>query len=274
MSLIVKCDYRLGLFAAMLLLACSLVAQNAAVFDAEGEARILADLNQSRAEVGVPPLKLDAKLTDAARRHSILLSKRHVLSHQFPAEPTLTERLRSGGLIFTAAAENVGMNTELSDVNDMFMRSPGHRANMLNAAYDAVGIGVVHLGLSYWVTEDFAKLTPSLSPQQAEDRAAASFESKWKARHSGIPKRVAVDGLRASACETAKSAGRTRTTKFSYEGKMAEEVVGFSTPDPSALAQQVDAVVRNANISAYAVGVCTPQQAGDGGQFWIVMAFF
>ncbi len=274
MSLIVKCDYRPGLFAVMLLLACSLAAQNAAVFDAEGEARILADLNQSRIEAGVPPLRLDPKLTEAARRHSVLLSKRHVLSHQFPGELSLTERLHSAGLIFTAAAENVGMNTELSDVNNMFMRSPGHRANMLNAAYDAVGIGVVHLGLSYWVTEDFARLTPSLSAQQAEDEAAASIESRWKSAHPDVLKRVTVEGLRTSACETAKSGGRIRATRFSYEGKMAQEVVGFSTPNPSALAQPIDSIMRNPNLSAYAVGACTPQQSGDGGQFWILMAFF
>ena len=269
----VKSSRKLILLLGLLLLSLSLTAQNPSSFDAAGEAQVFADLNQSRAEAGVPPLKLDPKLTDAARRHALLLPKHHVLSHQFSGEPPLTERLRSTGLIFTAAAENVGMNTELSDVNDMFMRSPGHRANMLNAAYDAVGIGVVHMGPNYWVTEDFAKLTPSLSGQQAEDEAAASFESKWKATHSLVPKRVNVEPLRTSACQSAKSGGKSRGSAFSYEGKLAQEVVGFSIPDPSALAQQVDSVMRNANISAYAVGACTPEQSGDPGLFWIVMAF-
>lgn len=260
--------------AGMLLLACGLAAQNASVFDADGEARVLAELNQSRTEAGVPPLKLDPKLTEAARRHALLLSKRHVLSHQFPGEPPLTERLRSPGLIFTAAGENVGMNTELNDVNNMFMRSPGHRTNMLNKAYDAVGVGVVHLGPDYWITEDFATLTPSLSAQQAEDETAASFESRWKTNHSVAPKRVTVDPLRRYACEAAKSGGKLRRAGFTYEGKPAQEVVGFSTPDPSALSTQVDSVMQGTHINAYAVGACTPEQSGDGGQFWIVMAFF
>ncbi len=257
-----------------LVLAYSLAAQNVYVFDANGEARVLAELNQSRAEAGVPALKLDSKLTDAARRHALLLAKRHVLSHQFPGEPPLTERLRSAGLIFTAAAENVGINTELNDVNNMFMRSPGHRTNMLNPAYDAVGIGVVHMGPDYWVSEDFAKLTPSLSARQAEDEAAASFESRWKTNHSVAPKRIAIEAVRTFACETAKSGGKLHRAGFTYEGKQAQEVVGFSTPDPSALSTQVDAAMQNTHISAYAVGACTPEQFGDGGQFWIVMAFF
>ena len=223
-----KCDYKLALVAgAMLLLTVCLAAQNPSRFETDAEAGIFAALNQSRAEAGVPPLKLDPKLTDAARKHSLLLAKRHVLSHQFPGEPELTERLRAVSLIFTAAAENVGMNTELSDVNDMFFRSPGHRANMLNAAYDALGIGVVHVGPSYWITEDFAKLTPSLSSQQAEDQAAASFESKWKMNHSMTPKRLTVEALRTFACETAKSGGKLRRSSFSYEGKPAQEVVAW-----------------------------------------------
>ncbi len=258
----------------MMLLAALLPAQDSSAFDADAEAQIFAALNQSRVEAGVPALKVDPKLAGAARRHALMLAKRHVLSHQFPGEPPLTERLRSAGLIFTAAAENVGMNTEVNDVNNMFMRSPGHRANMVNAAYDAVGIGVVHIGPDYWVTEDFAKLTPSLSAQQAEDEAAGSFESKWTATHSLAPKRVTVEALRTFACETAKSGGRLHRAGFTHEGKPAQEVVGFSTPDPSALSPQVDAAMQNTHISAYAVGACTPAQSGDPGQFWIVMALF
>ena len=271
---LVKNARKLILILGLLLLTVSSAAESSSVFDAEGEAQILADLNQSRAEAGVPPLKFDPRLTEAARSHTLLLAKRHVLSHQFAGEQPLTERLRATGLIFTAAAENVGMNTELDDVNSMFMRSPGHRANMLNGAYDAVGIGVVHVGPSYWITEDFAKLTPSLSAQQAEDQAAASFESKWKATHPAPPKRVTIAELRTAACEAAKSEARVRRSEFRFEGKLAQQVVGFSNPDPSSLPQQVASVIKSANITAYTIGACTPEQSGDQGQFWIVMAFF
>ena len=89
-----------------------------------------------------------------------------------------------------------------------------------------------------------------------------------------MPKRVTIEALRASACQSAKSGGKSRGTEFRYEGKLAQEVVGFSTPDPSALAPQVDALIKTTPISAYAVGACTPEQYGDSGLFWIVMAFF
>src|SRR5579884_1026466 len=82
MNRFVKTNYKPVLVWGLLMLTCSLPAQNAPVFDADAEAQILADLNRSRAEAGVPALQLDPKLTDAARRHASMLAKRHVLSHQ------------------------------------------------------------------------------------------------------------------------------------------------------------------------------------------------
>ena len=269
-----KSAYRVIAGVLALFLAAGLTGQSPAPSDEEAEAQVLSALNQSRAEAGVPALQADDKLRDAARRHSLLLVQRNVLSHQFPGEPSLTQRLRAAGAFFSAAAENVGVNSQLADVNSMFLRSPGHRANMLSPAYNAVGIGVVHRGRDYWVTEDFAQLTPSLSAQQVEDEAARSFELKWKQSHSALPKRVNLDALRAFACQTAQSGGKLHKANISYEHSLAREVVGFSTPDPSSLAPQVDSVISNLSVAAYAVGACTPQESGSDGQFWIVMAFF
>ena len=270
-----KSDYTvLGRLALILLIASGVAAQTSSDFDSEAEAQVLAALNQSRAQAGLPALQSNSYLVDAARRQSMLLVQHHALSHQFPGELSLTERLRSAGLFFTAAAENIGVNSQLEDVNEMFLRSPGHRANMLSTSYDSVGIGVVHRGRDYWITEDFAQVTPQLSTQQAENEAAASFESKWKKVHSALPRRVTIEALSTFSCKTAKSGGKLQQAGVTYEGKPPRDLVGFSTPDPASLSSQVDTVINNASVSAYALGACTPQQSGDSGQFWIVMAFF
>ncbi len=229
-----KSAYKYVVVLSLALLATGAAVQAQVVSDSEAEARIFAELNHSREEAGKPPLTLDPKLTQAARNHSELLVKHQALSHQFPGESTLEERLRSVGLFFTDAAENVGLNSQLSDVNSMFLRSPGHRANMLNAVYDAVGIGVVQSGRDFWVTEDFAKLTPNLSAEQAEDQAAAALEARWKVAHAVPIKRVSLPALRSYACKVAQAGGKLQTT-FTYEDRPAKEIVGFSTPDPSSL---------------------------------------
>lgn len=269
-----KTGYRFVLLLGILLLAAGLAGQSTSEFDADVEAQIFTALNQSRAEAGVPPLKLDPKLRDAARQHSLLLAKRHVLSHQFPGEPPLAERLRSAGLFFTAAAENVGMNTEVSDVNDMFLRSPGHRENMLNATYDAAGIGVVHIGSSYWITEDFSKLTPELSADKAEDDAAAAFEAWWKQTRPTPLKRVTVPSLRAFACNNARAGGKLQGASIMYGDNPAHHIFAYSTADPSAVAPQVDANMHAMQATAFAIAACTPQDWGSNGQFWIVLAIF
>ncbi len=248
-------------------------AQAQVSFDSGAEAQILTELNHARQQAGKSPLKLDPKLRDAARKHTELQLKNRALSHQFAGEPPLQERLRSAGVFFTAAAENVGMNTALDDVNNMFLRSPGHRANMLNDAYDSVGIGVIHSGPSYWITEDFAKEAPALSAKQAEDQAAAAFESKWNEHHPIPLKRVTVEGISSFACKIARSGGKLQST-VNYEDRQAREVVAFSTANPSLLAPEVRSVLDMTHLGAYAVGACTPEVSGSLGQFWIVMAFF
>jgi Cysteine-rich secretory protein family len=263
-----------ALLSVVLLSSAFAAAQAQEVFDNDAEAHIFAELNRSRQEAGEPALKLDPKLTQAARSHSQLLVKHQAVSHQFSGEPPLTQRLRSVGLFFTEAAENVGMNSELGDVNSMFLRSPGHRANMLNAAYDAVGIGVVQRGRDIWVTEDFAKVTPSLSAEQAEDEAAATLESEWKVAHPVPLKRAVVEGLRPLACKIAVNGGKLSAGSVAYGDEAARQLVAFSTSNPSSLAPQVDSVVGATHVSAYAVGACTPQQSGSMGQFWILIAFF
>ena len=42
-------------------------------------------------------------------------------------------------------AENVGVGYSVQALHDAFMGSTGHRANILNASYNRVGIGVVHV---------------------------------------------------------------------------------------------------------------------------------
>ena len=263
-------------FLALLLAALpgSPAAPATAGFDSEAEAEILEALNHSRAQAGAPELKLDERLREAARRHTALLVEHNAMSHQFSDEPPLNDRLRAAGSFFTAAAENIGLNSQLEDVNSMFLRSPGHRTNMLNPSYNAAGIGVIHRGRDYWVTEDFAELTPSLSAQQAEDQAAATFEAKWKRNHAVMAQRVAIETLRSFACQMAKSGGSLPKTTITYQGKPVREVAAFSTADPSSLAHQIDSVVENPHIRAYAIGACTPEQSGSYGQFWIAMAFF
>src|SRR5439155_20404421 len=58
----------------------------------------------------------------------------------------------------SAWGENVGCAGDADQMHQAFMRSPGHRANILGD-WNAVGVGAYE-GRLLWGTEDFAKVQP------------------------------------------------------------------------------------------------------------------
>jgi uncharacterized protein YkwD len=56
---------------------------------------------------------------------------------------------------WTKLAENVGVGANFREIQVQFMASDAHRANILDAAFRRVGIGVVRQGGRAWVTQIF-----------------------------------------------------------------------------------------------------------------------
>ncbi|HXZ81833.1 MAG TPA: CAP domain-containing protein [Terriglobales bacterium] len=125
--------------------------------NSEAERRLLEMLNQSRIQQGLAPLRMDQRLTAAAREHSRVMADRGQLSHQLPGEANLSRRLRDSQVAFISAGENIDMGNGWQQAHSAFMASPPHRANILDDDYENVGIGVVERHGTYWITEDFAR---------------------------------------------------------------------------------------------------------------------
>jgi uncharacterized protein YkwD len=112
--------------------------------------QMLSLTNQSRADHGVRPLKLDKRLSKLATRHSRQMASQNTLFHT----ANVPRELRH--VRWTVWGENVGMTTEtLSALEQAFMNSPVHRANILDGRFTHVGIGVAHVNSAYWVTVTF-----------------------------------------------------------------------------------------------------------------------
>jgi len=58
---------------------------------------------------------------------------------------------------FTSLAENIVVAQGAEAAHQAFMHSPNHRANMMDAEMDSIGIGMVERGGQVYVVEDFAK---------------------------------------------------------------------------------------------------------------------
>ncbi len=122
---------------------------------------VLTDLvNQARSAAGVAPdLALDPGVSQVARAHSEAMRDRGFFSHVDPDGNRLRDRLRSAGIPFRSAGENLAQVGGSSDpagmAHQMLMDSSSHRENILSGKFSVMGIGVAKRGSEYWITQIF-----------------------------------------------------------------------------------------------------------------------
>jgi uncharacterized protein YkwD len=124
------------------------------------EHQVLVLVNQSRATAGCHSMREDARLDSAASGHSKDMADNHYFSHVGLDGSTFVDREAAGGYPRNAAGgENIaeGYPTATAVMN-AWLNSPGHRANILDCSFKAIGIGLAHdgNGAAYW-TQDFGR---------------------------------------------------------------------------------------------------------------------
>lgn len=137
----------------MILSVAGVLAQQSATV----EQQLFQEVNQERKAHGLPTLKSDEALSDAARKHAQRMAEQGTAAHQFPGEPNQLARARAAGAHFSWLSENVDEGTSATTIHQSFMKSPLHRANILDKDMDAVGIGVAERNGQMFAVEDFAK---------------------------------------------------------------------------------------------------------------------
>jgi len=131
----------------------------------DAEHYILTLLNAHRARTGAPPLALSAALTTGARQHSCDMYQYHLLSHASSDGTSPLARIQASGLAFHTWGENIGTASGQGLIggvtaNDTAMIAEpvvccDHAWNILNAAHTQVGIGILYVAGTEWMTEDF-----------------------------------------------------------------------------------------------------------------------
>jgi uncharacterized protein YkwD len=115
--------------------------------------------NHERASQHLKALQWEAGLASAARQHASRMARHNELSHQFPDEPKLQDRVRSAGVHYSAIAENIAEGPSAENIHSQWMHSPPHRANLLDPDLSAVGIAAVPgPGNMLFAVEDFSQL--------------------------------------------------------------------------------------------------------------------
>ena len=122
--------------------------------------QLLRAMNETRAAHGVGPLSADPKLRRAARAHSVDMVRTEVFGHY-----GFVQRMQRFGVRGPYVGENlawgVGASAEARGIVNGWLASPSHRANLLNARFQRVGLGFAsgsfngHAGATL-VTANFA----------------------------------------------------------------------------------------------------------------------
>ena len=114
----------------------------------EQEAEILDEINEMRSESQecngttyppAPPLEEHEELACASRIHSWDMYNRGYFDHDTPEGLNPSDRVALMGSVINMAGENLA-STPSTPVS-LWMDSPGHCANIMNASYDYAGVG-------------------------------------------------------------------------------------------------------------------------------------
>ena len=248
-------------------------AQNAGVESAAAEQELFRLMNQERGQHGVPALQWNEWLAQAARKHAQEMAHHGQLSHQFSGEPGLRDRIAATSLRFNASGENVALGAVPGEINDEWMGSPGHRANILDPQYNAVGVAVVRHGEQLYAVADFAHSVPNLSASELEDAAATAINQlRMQSKLPPLIRRQDPE-LRRDACEMANNDHLNTNALLGRPNVSAS--LAFTDSDPANFISHFDEVSNVKTSRAFAVGACFARtKTYPEGTNWIVVAFY
>jgi uncharacterized protein YkwD len=115
------------------------------------EQGVLVQINVLRKQHGLAPLRMNTRLTAAARQHSAEMANRGYFSHDSANGSSFDRRIARfypmGNSRYWSVGENLLWSSPSVDppgALNMWFNSPEHRKNMLNPRWREVGLSAVH----------------------------------------------------------------------------------------------------------------------------------
>ena len=212
------------------------------------EQAVLELTNRVRAQRHLTLLAWDPALARAARLHAAwVLGDPGPSGHQYPGEPNLIARAASAGVHFDIVSENVAKDvSSVRELNDGWMRSPHHRANILDPRLTSIGIGIVRFNGLLYAVQDFARTVPVLTEAEAEQRVIELL------RRQGVEAVLSTPAREACQRDLSSSPGATF-------------VMHWTSPAMSRLPDELLDRLAHRNATSAAVGACAGSGAEDGG---------
>lgn len=111
-------------------------------------------VNKERQNQGLEGLTINSEVNKLANIKAMDMAKNNYFSHTSPTYGSAFDMMNSNNVKYKTAGENIAMGQKTAaEVMNSWMNSSGHRANIMNPAYDQIGIGIAKdsNGRTYWV---------------------------------------------------------------------------------------------------------------------------
>ena len=173
--------------------------------------------NQIRADHHLAPLAWDPALAVAAHAHALYLAgDRGQLEHQYPGEPDLLTRAAQAGASFHAISENLARgNTSPTNLEQLWMSTPVHRANILDPQFNAVGIAVLDQSGVLFAVQDFSRSAVPFTRNAIEAHVQQLLHNQGLAS-------VTISQLARTACEQHASTAPGALLLIAWDGDTSQ----------------------------------------------------
>jgi uncharacterized protein YkwD len=157
---------KLLLGAVAALVAIGLIPTTAAWADRDSdETSFVTQINALRTANGLAALRVDAGLTAKARAWAQTMADKNTIWHSQLSDGITADWHRLG--------ENVGMGGTVDSLHVAFVNSPHHYENLVDPAFDSIGVGVVRTGNIVFVAEEFMEIRAARpAPKEPAVKAA------------------------------------------------------------------------------------------------------
>ncbi len=241
-------------------------------YDSQSELILLDLANQARAQAGAPRLTLDSGMSQAARAHAEKMFGERELSHRFDGEPSLPQRLAAATRTqLDQEGENVAFDSDAEQGHHHLMLSPPHRANLLNPAYNVVGLGVVRSGGLLYIVQDFGHALPNYSAAEVKDKIAVTVtQARHQARQPNLARRD-LPTADDAACSMAQADKLGTSTVHQLAQRYT--VLTYTSLHPETLPESASHVLGSHNLRSFSVGTCYARtETYPMGAYWIVLS--
>jgi uncharacterized protein YkwD len=242
--------------------------------DAAAENELLLAANKSRELAGAQPLRMEESLREAARAHARLMADKQQLEHQLSGEASLMERVgRASPLKMDRVGENIAYAGCAPRANEVLMRSPSHRQNLLYNSFNVAGFAAIWSKGKLYVVQDFGHEVPSYSAQQSGKLVSRSIAETRQ--ESGLPElaQFAPPNLDEAACSLAREdRPNAHLLATAYDHR---KIITYTESRPEMLPDAALKMLRDPRVGHYAVGSCYARNAlYPTGMYWVAILLY